>query len=92
MLENQKFRPATVIGPLGEALTLSTIPSAQTTRLTIRRKAEVVGAVTGELLMVREAGDRYALTVEEFTTWLRRRKPQRDVRTYRRALRHVRRK
>ena len=32
MLENQKIRPAQVIGPLGEPLTLESLPPASTTR------------------------------------------------------------
>jgi hypothetical protein len=42
MLENQKFRPAQVIGPLGEPLTLDSLPPPNTTRWVVRRKAEVV--------------------------------------------------
>ena len=49
MLENQKIRPAQVIGPLGESLTLDSLPSAETTRWVVRRKAEVVAAVAGGL-------------------------------------------
>ena len=71
MLENQKFRPASVIGPLGEALTLETLPRPSTTRWVIRRKAEVVAAVAGGLLTVDEACERYGLTIEEFTGWQR---------------------
>ena len=45
MIENQKFRPAKVIGPLGEQLTLDSLPPPSTTRWVVRRKAEVVAAV-----------------------------------------------
>ena len=44
MIENQKFRPAQVIGPLGEPLTLDSLPPPGTTRWVVRRKAEVVSA------------------------------------------------
>ena len=71
MLENQKFRPAHVIGPLGEPLTLDSLPPPNTTRWVVRRKAEVVAAVAGGLLSVDEACARYNLSVEEFTTWQR---------------------
>ena len=71
MIENQKFRPAFVIGPLGELLTLDGLPSQSHSRWTIRRKAEVVSAVTGGLLTFEEACKRYDLTVEEFTSWQR---------------------
>jgi hypothetical protein len=71
LLENQKFRPASVIGPLGEALTLDSLPKPSTRRWVIRRKAEVVAAVAGGLLTVDEVCDRYGLTIEEFTGWQR---------------------
>lgn len=69
MLENQKFRPTTIIGPLGEAITLDTIPPANTTRWVARRKAEVVAAVSGGLLSTDEALARYGLSREEFESW-----------------------
>lgn len=71
MIENQKIRPAKVIGPLGEPLTLETLPPPSTTRWVVRRKAEVVAAVNGGLLSVDEVCDRYGLTVEEFAGWQR---------------------
>ena len=71
MLENQKIRPAQVIGPLGEPLTLDSLPSPDTTRWVVRRKAEVVAAVAGGLLTVDEACKRYSLSVEEFAAWQR---------------------
>ena len=46
MIENQKIRPAQVIGPLGEPLTIDSLPSPATKRWVVRRKAEVVAAVT----------------------------------------------
>ena len=45
MLENQKIRPAQVIGPLGEPLTLDTLPPPETTRWVVRRKAEMVAGL-----------------------------------------------
>jgi hypothetical protein len=71
MIENQKIRPAQVIGPLGEPLTLDTLPPRSTTRWVVRRKAEVVAAVNGGLLNVDEACERYGLTLEEFASWQR---------------------
>ena len=65
------FRPAQVIGPLGEPLTLDSLPAPDTTRWVVRRKAEVVAAVTGGLLTTDEACDRYRLTAEEFAGWQR---------------------
>ena len=71
MLENQTFRPAAVIGPLGEELTLETLPPASTLRWVIRRKAEVVAAVSGGLLTLDEACERYCLSLEEIVAWQR---------------------
>ena len=71
MIENQKIRPDRVIGPLGEPLTLDTLPPADTTRWVVRRKAEVVAAVNGGLLTVDDVCQRYNLTVEEFASWQR---------------------
>ena len=71
MIENQKFRPAQVIGPLGDPLTLDRLPPASTTRWVIRRKAEVVAAVDGGLLSLDKACDIYDLSLEEFASWQR---------------------
>lgn len=70
-LEIQTTRPAQVIGPLGEPLSLEALPPANTTRWVPRRKAEVVAAVSGGLLTIDEACARYALSIEEFTSWQR---------------------
>ena len=71
MIENQKFRPAQIIGPLGEPLTLADLPPPNTKRWVIRRKAEVVAAVNGGLLSMDEALEKYGLTLEEFASWQR---------------------
>lgn len=71
MIENQKFRPAHVIGPLGEPLTMETLPPPDTRRWVVRRKAEVVAAVNGGLLSIEEVCERYELTLEEFAGWQR---------------------
>ena len=71
MTDIKRHRPPYVIGPLGEALTLASLPSAGVTRWVIRRKAEVVAAVNGGLLTTVEARERYSLTCEEFTSWRR---------------------
>ena len=71
MIENQTIRPAQVIGPLGEPLTIADLPAAGTTRWVVRRKAEVVAAVNGGLLTVDEVCDRYSLSLEEFASWQR---------------------
>ena len=65
------IRPAHVIGPLGEPLTLDSLPPPDTQRWVARRKAEVVAAVAGGLLSIDEACARYGLSLEEFASWQR---------------------
>ena len=60
-----------VIGPLGEPLSLDSLPAPHTTRWVVRRKAEVVAAVNGGLLSIDEVCERYSLTIEEFASWQR---------------------
>jgi hypothetical protein len=64
-------RPPHVIGPLGEMLTLETLPSPQTKRWTPHRKAEVVAAIHGGLLSFDEARVRYSLEMDELIGWQR---------------------
>ena len=64
-------RPAHVIGPDGEILTLADLPPPETRRWVIRRKAKVVAAVRGGLLSLEEACQRYRLSVDEFVAWQR---------------------
>ncbi|AHE56827.1 DUF1153 domain-containing protein [Sphingomonas sanxanigenens] len=71
MNDNPIVRPVQIVGPLGEPLTLETLPPPGTKRWVVRRKAEVVAAVAGGLLTVDEACDRYGLTIEEFAGWQR---------------------
>jgi len=71
MLQNPTFKSASVIGPLGEPLTLDSLPKPSTTRWVIRRKAEVVAAVHGGLLSADEACARYGLAIEELAAWQR---------------------
>ena len=71
MIENQKIRPAQVIGPLGEPLSLGDLPPPDTKRWVVRRKAEVVAAVNGGLMSIDDVLERYGLTLEEFASWQR---------------------
>jgi len=71
VLENQKIRPVSVIGPMGDKLTLKDLPKRDTRRWVSRRKAEVVAAVEGGLITVDEACERYNLSLEEFASWQR---------------------
>jgi hypothetical protein len=66
---DRQRKPEKVIGPFGEALSLHDLPKSKTTRWVMRRKAEVVAAVTGGLLTLEEACDRYDLSFEEFLSW-----------------------
>ena len=64
MIENQDIRPAQVIGPLGEPLTVDDLPSPDTKRWVVRRKAEGVVAVNVVLLTIDEVPERYSLSLE----------------------------
>ena len=70
-MKHEAIRPAYVIGPSGEPLSLETLPPASTKRWVARRKAEVVAAVDGGLLTLDEACHRYRLSLQEFTAWQR---------------------
>lgn len=70
-MEHQKIRPSQVIGPLGEPMTIDNLPSPTTDRWVIRRKAEVVAAVSGGLLSIDEVCERYSMTLEEYASWER---------------------
>ncbi len=71
MLENQKIRPASAIGPHGEELTLDNLPPPETTRWVSRRKAQVVAAIEGGLITSEEACARYRMSLEELANWQR---------------------
>lgn len=71
MLDIHTFKRTTTAGPPRESLTLEDLPPPQTDRWVVRRKAEVVAAVSRGLLTIEQACDRYSLSVEEFTSWQR---------------------
>ena len=68
MLEYREIRPASVVGPLGEPLTLDRLPP-RVTRWVARRKAEVVAAVNGGLISEEDACRRYEISKEELISW-----------------------
>jgi len=71
MLSHVNEAVVEVTGPCGERLTREKLPDPGTLRWVARRKAEVVAAVNGGLLSVREACERYELTLEELASWQR---------------------
>jgi hypothetical protein len=62
-------RPTSVPGPLGQPITMETLPPADTRRWVVRRKAEVIAAIRGGLLTAAEACARYRLSPEELELW-----------------------
>ena len=71
MTEPSRPRVKYVIGPDGSPLTIADLPPPNTKRWVVRRKAEVVAAVSGGLLSIDEVLERYNLTLEEFASWQR---------------------
>jgi hypothetical protein len=50
---------------------MAALPPANTRRWVVRRKAEVVAAISGGLLSMQEACEHYSLTLEELASWQR---------------------
>lgn len=71
MTHSKTVQISPIIGPLGAALTLDSLPPSHTKRWISRRKAEVVVAVNSGLLSLEQACERYALSDEEFLSWAR---------------------
>ena len=63
--------PRSVIGPDGKLMTLADLPSPNTQRWVVRRKAIVVFAVRAGLLSLDAACEHYSLSIEEFMSWQR---------------------
>lgn len=63
---NGRLNPA---GPGGRPLSVDDLPSPDTKRWVIRRKAEVVAGVRAGLISLEEACQRYKLSIEEFLSW-----------------------
>lgn len=64
-------RPKTVVGPLGQPLTLDQLPPPDIARWVVRRKAEVLAAIRGGLISRTDACLRYRLSEEELKLWER---------------------
>ncbi|NQV47726.1 MAG: DUF1153 domain-containing protein [Rhodospirillaceae bacterium] len=58
-----------VLDPTGQPITRADLPSPNTKRWVIRRKARVVAGVQSGLISLEEACDRYSLSVDEFLSW-----------------------
>lgn len=61
--------PRSVTLPDGTVMTRADLPSEKTRRWVASRKAAVVRAVNAELILRKEALERYGLSEEEFTEW-----------------------
>ena len=57
-----------IVGPIAS---LDSLPSPDTKRWVIRRKAEVVAAVRAGVISLEDACRRYTLSIEEFLSWQR---------------------
>jgi hypothetical protein len=71
MRTNVRKLPTMVEGSNDMGLASWDLPSSQSARWTSRRKAKVVEAVHGGLLVLERACEKYALTREEFRSWER---------------------
>ncbi len=71
MTNPERSRPESVIGPLGQPMTLKDLPPRETRRWIAHRKAELVAAVAGGLLTVDEVCEFYGIELEEFVSWQR---------------------
>lgn len=69
-MTNEFVFTAHVIGPNGDILTEADLPPRTTTRWVPRRKAEIVAAVSGGLISLTEACQRYRISQEEFHAWV----------------------
>jgi Protein of unknown function (DUF1153) len=63
------MEPKTVIGPLGNVLTWTDLPSPDTLRWSRRRKGEILAAVEGGLLTPEKACSIYNLSMDELLAW-----------------------
>lgn len=69
MVSESPNKGQTVIGPAGQPLTIDDLPSPETKRWVIRRKAEVVAGVRNGLISLEDACKRYKLSADEFLSW-----------------------
>ncbi len=60
-----------IVAPYENPKSVNDLPSPDTKRWVIRRKAEVVAGVRAGLITIEEACERYTLSIEEFLSWQR---------------------
>jgi len=60
-----------VAGPDGAPLSVVDLPPPNTQRWVVRRKAQVVAAVSGGLISLGVACERYRMTLDEYLVWHR---------------------
>lgn len=65
----QMARPEAVPGPDGMMLSIDDLPSPETRRWVVRRKAEVLAAINGGMISASEACARYRISPEELQIW-----------------------
>ncbi len=53
----------------GGLLNLENLPSPETVRWVMQRKATIIAAVRGGLLSLEDACERYQISMEEFLSW-----------------------
>lgn len=70
-MAEQSRRPKQAPGPLGSVLTMDDLPPPNAKRWLPHRKASIVCAVRGGLIMLEEVVTRYGITQEEFLSWER---------------------
>ena len=71
MHNSARYGPGTPTIGASPAMTLDDLPSENTRRWVVRRKATVVRAVRSGLITLEDACRRYTLSVEEYLSWER---------------------
>ena len=69
MHNSAQYGPGTPTSGASPVITLDDLPSDNTRRWVVRRKAMVVTAVRSGLITMEDACRRYTLSVEEYLSW-----------------------
>ena len=70
-MQSPQTRVSYVKAADGSPLSLSDLPAGNHPRWVVRKKANLVAAVSGGLISLEDACKRYNLSVEEFLSWQR---------------------